>query len=248
MLKKERQALILQQLNIHNRVLSCELLEKFSVSEDTIRRDLQELSDEGRLIKVHGGALSKGFHFTLSSNEVYLPEEKRTIAQKAAELIKDGMLVLLSGGTTIMELVHALPSTINATFVTPSVPMALELMNNSQNEVIFIGNKLNRDAQMAVGAEVVRQLQTLHADICFMGTNAIDAVSGITESIWEIIEVKKEMRRASGKLVSLAISEKLNTVQPFQVCAPSEIDYLVTELPSGHPSLQAYKQAGIAVL
>ena len=61
MLKKERQSLILQKVNLHNRVLSSILSGEIDVSEDTIRRDLQELSDEGKLIKVHGGALSLSF-------------------------------------------------------------------------------------------------------------------------------------------------------------------------------------------
>src|SRR5215210_6488183 len=58
MLKKERQAYILHQVNLHNKVLSSTLSHEINVSEDTIRRDLQELADEGKIIKVHGGALS----------------------------------------------------------------------------------------------------------------------------------------------------------------------------------------------
>jgi DeoR/GlpR family transcriptional regulator of sugar metabolism len=248
MLKQERQAFILQQLNILNRVMSNDLLLKLQVSEDTVRRDLQELADEGRLIKVHGGALSKSFHFTLSANQVYLPEEKKTIAEKAANLISQNMVVLLTGGTTIRELIKALPPDLKATFITPSVPIALELMNHPNSEVIFIGNRLNKHAQMAIGAEVVRQLATIHADLCFMGTNAIDVQAGITESTWEIIEVKREMIRAADKLVSIAISEKLNTVQPLQVCPLKDIDFLVTELPPGDPLLLQYRLDGITLV
>src|SRR4051812_3188215 len=98
MLKKERQAYITQQLNIHNKVLSSDLSQQLKVSEDTVRRDLNELSEQGKLLKVHGGALSTGFHFTLENNSIYSASEKKSIAQKAISLIKDGMLVLLSGG------------------------------------------------------------------------------------------------------------------------------------------------------
>jgi DeoR/GlpR family transcriptional regulator of sugar metabolism len=62
MLKKERQAYILHQVNLHNKVLSSSLSVEISVSEDTIRRDLQELADEGKIIKVHGGALTPSFN------------------------------------------------------------------------------------------------------------------------------------------------------------------------------------------
>ena len=162
MLKKERHAYIIQQINVHNKVLSSDLSVQLTVSEDTVRRDLQELSEEGKLIKVHGGALSKSFHFTLESPAIYSFPEKRSIALKAIPLIKDGMLVLLSGGTTIRELVKALPPDLNATFITVSIPIALELLEHPSSEVIFIGNKLLKNAQMSVGAEVIQRLGQLH--------------------------------------------------------------------------------------
>lgn len=248
MLKQERHALIIQQLNVHNRVYSTELQARLGVSEDTIRRDLQELAEDGLLIKVHGGAVSKSFHFTLSNNQVYLPEEKIRIAQKALQLIQPNMLVLLTGGTTIRQLVNILPPSLKATFITPSIPIALELMNHPLIEVIFIGNKLNKHAQMAVGAEVIRHLATVKADLCILGTNALDAHAGITESDWEIIDVKKELIRAADKLVSIAISEKLNTIQPLQVCPLHEIDYLITELDPADDVLQPYRNNGLQIL
>ncbi|MGN6164860.1 MAG: DeoR family transcriptional regulator, partial [Flavisolibacter sp.] len=91
MLKRERQAYILHQVNLHNKVLSADLSQHIHVSDDTIRRDLQELAEEGKLIKVHGGALSPSFHHgNLSSQDVYSYTQKRIIAQKAASLIEDG--------------------------------------------------------------------------------------------------------------------------------------------------------------
>jgi len=248
MLKKERHAFIIQQLNIHNKVLSSDLSVQLNVSEDTIRRDLQELSEEGNLLKVHGGALSNSFHFTLQNNQIYSLPEKKSIAQKAASLISDGMFVLLSGGTTIRELIKSLPPKLNATFITVSVPIALELMNHPGSDVIFIGNKLLKSAQMAVGAEVVQRLGEIRADICFLGTNSIDAEEGITDLEWEVIEVKKAMIRASQKVVSLAISEKLNSVQRLKVCPINQVDVLITELEPEDPALSPYIVKGLKVL
>lgn len=248
MLKKERQAYIIQQINIHNKVLSSDLSVQLDVSEDTVRRDLQELAEEGKLIKVHGGALSKSFHFTLESSTIYSHPEKKSIAYKAAQLIKDGMFVVLSGGTTIRELVKALPPDLNATFITVSVPIALELLEHPASEVIFLGNKLSKTAQISIGAEVVQRLGSIRADLCFLGTNSMDATYGITDLEWEIIEVKKAMIHCSQKTVSLAISEKLNTTQRLQVCKPEEIDYLITELEPGDPLLKPYHDKGITIL
>ena len=185
MLKKERHAYIMHEIDIHNKVLSSDLSIQLAVSEDTIRRDLQELDEKGNLTKVHGGALSKSFHFTLKNNTVYSQPEKKIIAQKARELIKDGMLVLLSGGTTIIELVKSLPPELNATFITVSIPTALELLDHPNGEVIFLGNKLLKNAQMAVGAEVVQRLSEIKCDLCFLGTNSIDVeLSGDTTAWW----------------------------------------------------------------
>jgi DeoR/GlpR family transcriptional regulator of sugar metabolism len=241
MLKKERQAYITQQLNIHNKVLSSDLSLQLNVSEDTVRRDLNELSEEGKLLKVHGGALSQGFHFTLENNSIYSVTEKRTIARKAITLIKDGMLVLLSGGTTIRELVKSLPLELNATFITVSVPIALELLNHPNSEVIFLGNKLSKSAQMAIGAEVVRKISDINADLCFLGTNSIDT-DGVTDMEWEVIEVKKAMLDSAEKKISLAISEKLNTHQKLRVCKLEDLDYLITELEPGAAPLELYQQ------
>ncbi|MFI5134179.1 MAG: DeoR family transcriptional regulator, partial [Chitinophagales bacterium] len=118
MLKKERQAYILHQVNLHNRVLSSSLSHEVNVSEDTIRRDLYELAEEGKVIKVHGGALSHSFndvHFP--TNGVYSQNNKKKIAQKAISLISNGMFVLTSGGTTILELARSLPPQLRATFI-----------------------------------------------------------------------------------------------------------------------------------
>ena len=248
MLKKERQAFIIQQINVHNKVLSSDLSTQLEVSEDTVRRDLQELSEEGMLIKVHGGALSKSFHFTLETNTIYSLPEKKSIAYKAIQLIKDGMMVVLSGGTTIRELVKSLPPDLNATFITVSVPIALELLEHPTSEVIFLGNKLLKNAQMSVGAEVVERLGQIKADLCFLGTNSIDATFGITDLEWEIIEVKRAMIKCAHKTISLAISEKLNTIQRLQVCKPEEIDILITELDADNPLLTPYREKGLLVL
>jgi DeoR/GlpR family transcriptional regulator of sugar metabolism len=228
--------------------LSSDLCLQLDVSEDTVRRDLQELAEEGRLIKVHGGALAKSFHVTLENKQVYQVTEKRIIAQKAIPLIKEGMMVVISGGTTMRELIQMLPQDLTATFVTSNVPIALELLEHPLAEVIFLGNKLLKSAQMAVGAEVVQRLGQIRADLCLMGTNSIDVQAGITDLEWEIIEVKRAMVAAAQKTVSLAISEKLNSHQRLQVCPLEKVHTLITELPPTDPLLVPYLAKGLQVL
>src|SRR5690606_41307592 len=98
-LKKERQSYILRQLNLHNKVLSIDLCNEIAVSEDTIRRDLQELAEAGQLIKVHGGALSMAFNeVQFTPTNVYSRAQKKVIVNKALQLIQNGMFILTSGG------------------------------------------------------------------------------------------------------------------------------------------------------
>ncbi len=248
MLKKERQAFILHNVNLHNRVLSSDLSLGIDVSEDTIRRDLQELSDHGKLIKVHGGALSKSFHSSFNSSKVYAIENKKLIAQKAAALVKDGMFVLTSGGTTIIELAKALPENLHATFITGSMPAALEYMHHPNIEVIIIGDKLSKSSQITVGGEAISKIKQIKADICFVGTNALEAEHGLTDNDWEVVQVKKAMIESSAKVVSLAISEKINTTQRIKVCETKDIDVLITELDPSSPLLSPYKKLDLKIL
>lgn len=249
MLKKERQAYILHQVNLHNKVLSADLSLQMKVSDDTIRRDLHELSEMGKIIKVHGGALSPSFHTGAASiSNIYSYSKKQIIAQKAVSLIQDGMFVLTGGGTTILEMARTLPSGLQATFISGSIPAVFEYMNHPSIHVIVIGDKVSKQAKMTVGSEAIARIREIKADLCFMGINAISLESGISDNDWEVVQMKKAMIASSQKLVCLTISEKINTVQPFQVCACGGIHSLITELPPDHPLLQPYVEAGVHVI
>jgi DeoR/GlpR family transcriptional regulator of sugar metabolism len=248
MLKRERQAFIVHNVNLHNRLLVADLSETIQVSEDTIRRDLQELADEGKLIKVHGGALSKSFHHNFNDDTVYAFESKKVIAKKAVALIKNGMFVLTSGGTTLIEMAKALPKELQATFITGSVPAAFEYLKHPNIEIILIGDKLSKSSQITVGGEAISKIKDIRADICFLGINALDIERGLTDNDWDIVQIKKAMIASSAKLVLLSISEKLNTSQPIRICDTKEIDVLITELENTDSSLLPYKNLGIEIL
>lgn len=248
MLKEERQAYILHQVNLHNKVLSSHLSEQMEVSEDTIRRDLAELAKDGKVLKVHGGALSNSFHQGILSRDVYAVEKKRTIALKAIQLIKDGMFVLTTGGTTIIELARMLPADLRATFITVSLPAAFEYANHPNIEVIVIGDKLSKNSKITVGGEAISRIHHIRADLCFLGINAIDAADGLTDNDWEVVQVKKAMVSTSKKTVALCISEKLNTAEHLKICDIEDIDILITELQPKSAKLQPYTRKGVKIL
>lgn len=250
MLKKERQAFILHRLNLHNKVLVTDVCNEIGVSEDTIRRDLQELADAGRLIKVHGGALSMAFNeVQFSTTNVYAHAKKVVIANKAMRLITDGMFILTSGGTTILEFVRNLPMNLKATIMTGSIPVINAcLAYHPLIEIIVIGDKLNKDAKLTVGTDAIEQIERVNASLCFLGTNAIDTLHGITDNDREVVRVKRAMVDSSMKVICMTISEKLETYQPLQVCKLNKIDYLITELDPGDAKLQPFVSLGVTVL
>lgn len=242
MFKNERHAFILKQINLRNKVLSSTLSAELNVSEDTIRRDFAELADAGEIIKVHGGALSKSYHFPMHKNNLYAQEEKKLIAAKAIGLIKPGMFVLTGGGTTMLEMVRMIPDHIEATFFTISPLMALEMAGHQSLTVILIGGEIANSAQITIGEKPVSELAQIKVDLCFLGANAIDAKNGLSETEWKVTQIKKAMIQSSRELAVITISEKLNSEFPLKLCNSERINYLITELTPSDKKLAAYNK------
>lgn len=233
MLKEERLNYIINQVNVHNKVLSAELSIRLNVSEDTVRRDLHELAESGHILKVHGGAISRSFHSPFSEREIYKREEKKEIARKALKLIEEGMVVLVGGGTTMIELARMIPEQLHCTFFTVSPLVALELAESPGLDVHLIAGKLSSSTQILVGSQVIHQLADIHADLCFLGANSVSVKDGITDSDWEVVQVKRAMIRAASETAILTISEKLNSFQKMKICSLGDISYLITGLRPG---------------
>jgi DeoR/GlpR family transcriptional regulator of sugar metabolism len=249
MLKEERQALILRETNLHNKVSLADLSEKFTVSEDTVRRDLQDLANAGKIVKVRGGALSKSYTaYSYHEQDIYARAEKIVIAQKAVQLLQDGMLVIISGGSTNLEIARLVPPDLKATFLTISLTTAMQLLEHPTSETIFLGGQLSKSAKVTVGGEVIAKLQEVRPDLYFMGTNGIDAAAGITDSDWEVVTVKKAMVQAAHRVALCTISEKLNSVQKLKVCDFDQLDMLITELEPTNEVLLPYQSKGVRIL
>ncbi|MEP6725973.1 MAG: DeoR/GlpR family DNA-binding transcription regulator, partial [Bacteroidota bacterium] len=204
---------------------------------------------EGWIIKVHGGALSQSFGYgIIPEMKIYAHDLKKIIAQKAVSLIKDGMFVLTTGGTTILEIARMLPPQLKATFISGSVPAVLEYSHHPNIEVILIGDKVNKNSKITVGGDAIAKIKQIKADLCLMGVNSIDPGHGITDNDWDVVQVKKAMIESAQKTVCLSISEKLNTFQPIQICELNKIHMLITELKPDNLSLDPYREAGINIL
>ncbi|MEP3837686.1 MAG: DeoR/GlpR family DNA-binding transcription regulator [Algibacter sp.] len=249
MKKKERQQKIIDEVSINRKVSSSFLSERLNVSEDTIRRDIKELHDKGLITKVHGGAISniqKLYHY--NEDVIYNREGKVRIAQKAISLIEDGMVIIISGGTTNLMLAKLLPKKIKATVYTYSLPIAMQLTEHPLIETIFIGGKIHRSSMVTTGIDVIQYLSNLRVNICFMGVSALDVKQGITDEGYEVSLIKKAMINASERVVYLATTNKLNLIHNYNVCDLKEIDTVVTDLDINNPKLKSYISAGTNLL
>lgn len=249
MLKEERHHHILSKIKLSRKVLSTELSIELNVSEDTIRRDLNELSAKGLIKKVHGGALPIDRN-TLSYGERsnYNLEEKNIIAKKAVKLIKDGQIIIMSGSTTNLQLAKIIPPDIKATIYTYSLPIALQLTEHPSVEIIFIGGKLHKPAQVTVGLDVVSSISELRVDLCFMGTGGINILNGMTEPNWEVSHIKKCMIAASEEVIVLCAKSKINEVKGYSVAPIHKIDTIVTDTEPTDLIFDDFKEKGVKIL
>lgn len=249
MTKDKRQAAILREIDLHNKVLSVDLSEQLNVSDDTIRRDFKELAGQGKIIRVHGGAVSKSFVKPFNDeNIVYALDAKKLIAKKTLSLFKNNMVILTEGGTTILELAKIIPSNLKVTIITISPQVAITLSEHDNLDVISIGGKLMKNANLHIGASVVNQLAGVKADLCILGANAFSAEEGLTDMDWEVVQVKMALIRSAKKVAVISISEKLNSTKWLNICPANQIDYLVTELDPSDKILLNYSEKNIKLL
>jgi DeoR/GlpR family transcriptional regulator of sugar metabolism len=170
MLTQQRKAHILAVLKDTGQVVAKTLSEQLNLSEDTIRRDLRELAAEGLLQRVHGGALPASPALAdFSGRQAIATDGKKAIGRAAAAMIRPGQVVFVDGGTTAVQLVRHLQPGLEATIVTHSPSIAVELVAHPGMTVEMIGGRLFKHSVVAVGASAIESIARFRADIYFMG-------------------------------------------------------------------------------
>lgn len=249
MLTAERRRSIMQTLRSEGKVLASELSKTLHVSEDTIRRDLRELAAAGELQRVHGGALPRSpstASFTVRQQQA--PEAKAAIARAAVELIRQDQVIILDGGTTLLQVAQHLPYDLRATVITHSPPVALALAEHPEIEIIVIGGKLYKYGLVNVGAAAIEAFQSFRADLCFLGISSLHPEIGISTLNLEESYVKRAMIASAAEVVALTSAEKLGTAAPYIVGPLSELTHLVTECSAPDEALAPYRELGITVV
>lgn len=228
MLTEERKQLLLDRLAKDGRLVAKELSAELELSEDTIRRDLRELAGEGRLTRVHGGALpASPTVANLAARRAMATDEKRRLGLKAAGLISRRQRVFLDGGTTHHALIEALPLDLDITVVTHSPTIAAALEAHQAIDVILIGGTLFRHSMVAVGAAALDQIQRLSIDLCFIGLTGLHSQEGGTTGNFEEAAIKRAIIERSAETVSLITTEKLGAVSAYGVCVLKELTSVI---------------------
>lgn len=230
MLKEERHQYILSRLNESSRIYITSLSSELGVSDDTLRRDLTELDERGLLTKVYGGAIAKaGISFEFRDRLNMDMAIKRQLAAKVIPLFQPGDVVLMDGGTSNLEVVRQLSPDVPLTVYTNSFPIANELMQKPQIELIFIGGKIFPSSQVTVGVTVFQTLQTIRPDWLVLGISNVHPQQGLTCPDREEAFVKRLMMERARQRIVIADSHKLNTAETYTVASLGDVDYLVTE-------------------
>jgi len=249
MLKSERHNYIISKILEEQKVNTIELAQELELSVDTIRRDLNELNNKGLLVKVYGGAFPvKEKPSNIFDILIVDEDKKEIIGNKALSLITDGQVILMSGGTTNLALARLIPADLRATIYTYSLPIAMQLSKHPNIELIFIGGKIQKNAMVTIGMDVIQVLSNLKADICFMGVSSINVKLGLTEMGYEVSIVKKAMIETSDKVVALVTSDKLNEKSPYVVSELNKLSTIVTDLDSKNSILKEYRESGVKIL
>jgi DeoR/GlpR family transcriptional regulator of sugar metabolism len=249
MLSEERRRWILATLERDGKVVVSDLSRALEVSEDTIRRDLRELAAEGRVQRVHGGALPAApVSPSYAVRATQAASTKVMLARAAASLVRPNTVVLVDGGTTNVEIVRQLPPDLAATVVTNSLPVALALADHARLEVILLGGRVGKLSLATVDIVTVEGVRSLRADLCFLGVCSVHPDAGVTTSEYSEAHLKRAMISSSAEVVAVAFGEKLGTAAPHLVAPLAELTHLVTESSVTDDELAPYRAAGVTVL
>lgn len=208
-----------------------ELSDRFSVSLETIRRDLQELESNGSIKRVHGGAISldnadAGLAFNKRKHERSI--EKKLIAYKALTLIKPGDMIMLDASSTCWYLAEALPD-ISLTVITNSFRNVLSLAVKKNIKTIAIGGEYSEKYAAFVGSIASGNISQYRVDTLFFSCSAYSTTSGIWENNEINASTKKVMLVSAKQKVLLADSHKENRSGIVRICQFNELDIILTE-------------------
>jgi DeoR/GlpR family transcriptional regulator of sugar metabolism len=222
-----------------------DLAESFGVSEMTVRRDLGALARDGKLERVHGGAVDSaepGF----SQIEVERFDIKDRLGLAAAAMVQDGMTVMVDIGTSTLQLARHLHGR-KITVVTTNLAVVEELLPDPDIELVLPGGVVRRNYRSMVGVLAEDSLRQIKSDILFLGTSGVDLEMGVWDTTMIEVPIKRLMIAGAGEVVLIADTAKFSMTGMVRVCGPESITHIVTDAPLPAACRSAVDAAGIEV-
>jgi DeoR/GlpR family transcriptional regulator of sugar metabolism len=230
------------------------LAQKFGVSTVTIRNDLTKLAEAGELLRDRGGAISTASSrqvthlLGLNERAILNREAKQRIGKAAAQLVAPGDTIIMDAGTTVVEMASHLAGIIPLTVVTNALNVALTMGAATEAQLIFLGGTLSREASSTVGPLAEQTLANLAVQKVFLGTQALDLKSGLTDTTLEIAQAKRAMIKAARQVFLLADSSKWDQTGFIKVAQLEEIDALISDEKLPASARTAVERLGIRLI
>ncbi len=251
MLNTERQQRIAQYVRSNGRATVSELVERFGVSDATIRRDLEKLEDGGHLRRAHGGALSVRRSTPeppVVSRMAECEEEKRKIGQAAARLVKDNETIFIGSGTTTLEVARNLDDKQGLTVITNALNVANQLVSNSNITLVIVGGLVRQSELSMVGHLTEQTLQELRADKVIMGMRAIDLKNGLTSEYLPETLTDRSIIKFAPEVILVADHTKFNQSSTAWVAPITAVHKIVTDDKTPRGTVEELRKLGIEVI
>lgn len=247
--KSERRDQILLELRLRPHVRIAEMAERFGVSTETVRRDVDKLSKDGLIDRAHGGATVSTSHFPdFNERSVARKEQREAIGRTAAALVRPGDAVMIdSGSTTVQAARYLAYNGTPCTVITNSLTVAMTLGQSEAAEVVLCpGDYLPSEAAV-VGVDVVEYLGRYSADRCLIGASGLTA-AGVSETVRGFAAVKRAMLARASAAHLLIDSEKFDRTGLSEVGKLERIASVVVDTSPTGPLGEAMKTAGVEIL
>jgi len=245
MLAPERRKIILEKLQADKKVIVSQLSIFFGVSDETIRRDIDQLCQEGLAVKCYGGATinENGPEMPFNIRKLANPTEKQKIATIIADLIDDGENIILDASTTAVFVAKKLKQKKRLTIVTNSIDVMLELSDMDDFTVICTGGRMMGSNLAFVGQRVISALSSFYADKLIFSCKAIQ--DGIYDSNDDSAEVKRHMCKSAKTKILAADTSKFDKTAFAKISDISGLDMIVTNTCPGEQWLSVFNNVGV---
>jgi DeoR family fructose operon transcriptional repressor len=250
---EERQQAIADLLTQRGRLSVTELAQRFTVTTETVRRDLSTLERAGIVRRVHGGAIPAAslsvLEVAVNERDLAQSEQKDRVAEAAvAYLPTNGGSVLLDAGTTTARLAGLLPLDVAFTVFTHAVPIAGRLAGRGNVDLHVLPGRVRRTTQAAVGEETVAAISRLRTDVAFVGTNGLSVAHGLSTPDASEAAAKNAMIRSAQRVVVLADSSKIGQEHTVQFATLEDVDVVVTDAGIAARDRAALEDRGVEVV